>query len=130
MVAMVDTHVILWLAGTPDKLSRRASAAINEARKGQGLCISDMSLLEIATLHRKNRIRLNASLGSFLTEVESRFSLLPMNSQICTQAMDFPASYPKDPADRIIGATALVQGMRLITADSALRRSNLLQTIW
>src|SRR5580700_1901199 len=45
-------------------------------------------------------------------------------------AMELPPSYPKDPADRIIGATALVEGLSLLTADREIRRSRAVQTIW
>jgi hypothetical protein len=38
--------------------------------------------------------------------------------------------YPKDPADRIIGATALVEGLFLLTADRGIRRSKAVRTIW
>jgi PIN domain nuclease of toxin-antitoxin system len=41
-----------------------------------------------------------------------------------------PAGYPKDPADRVIGATALVEGMRLVTADREIRRAKVVRTIW
>jgi PIN domain nuclease of toxin-antitoxin system len=44
--------------------------------------------------------------------------------------MEFPVTYPKDPADRIIGATALVEGLSLVTADREIRRSKLVPTIW
>ena len=44
--------------------------------------------------------------------------------------MGFPANYPKDPADRIIGATAPVEGLSLITADRAIQRSKVVHTIW
>jgi PIN domain nuclease of toxin-antitoxin system len=130
-VILVDTHVVLWLAFEPARISRRARAAIVNARQsGQGLGISDITLLEIATLEHKGRIPLGASLESFLSEVEMRFSVLPMTGEICAQAMRFPASYPKDPADRIIGASALLRGLPLLTADAAIRRSKAVETIW
>ena len=44
--------------------------------------------------------------------------------------MGLPSAYPKDPADRIIGATALVEGISLVTADEDIRKSKALRTIW
>jgi len=44
-----------------------------------------------------------------------------MTGRICVQAFEFPANYPKDPADRVIGATAVVEGLNLVTADQAIR---------
>jgi len=130
-VILVDTHVVVWLAFDQDQISRKARSAIEEARNNaDGLAISDITLLELAALASKDRIHLEISLESFLQEVEARFVVLPVTGRACARAIGFPASYPKDPADRIIGATALVEGLRLITADREIRQSKTVQTIW
>jgi PIN domain nuclease of toxin-antitoxin system len=128
---LLDTHVVVWLAFDQAQLSRKAKTAIDDARhNGDGLGISDITLLELAMLSNKGRIRLNISLESFLREVEARFIVLPISGRACVRALGLPAAYPKDPADRIIGATALVEGLSLLTADSEIRRSRALRTIW
>ena len=128
---LVDTHVVVWLAFDQDQLSRKARAAIDDTRRNESaLAISDITLLELATLARKERIHLDISLETFLQEVESRFLVLPLNGRVCARAMDLPKAYPTDPADRIIGATALVEGLHLVTADHQIRRSKAVQTIW
>ncbi len=128
---LVDTHVVVWLALEPDKISKKASAAIEATRQSdEGVAISDITLLEIAMIHSKRRITLNASLETFLAEIEARFVVLPITGRICARAIVLPASYPRDPADRIIGSTALLHGVPLITADATIRRSKALQTIW
>ena len=128
---LVDTHVVAWLAFDQTQLSKKARAAIDSARKnGDGLAISDITLLELATLASKGRIHLTVSLESFLQEVEVRFVVLAISGRACARAMGLPATYPKDPADRIIGATALVEGLPLITADREIRRSKVVHTIW
>jgi PIN domain nuclease of toxin-antitoxin system len=130
-VILVDTHIVVWLAFDQDQISRKARTTIDNARKNaDGLAISDITLLELATLASKGRIRLDISIESFLQEVESRFVVLPISGRACARAMGLPASYPKDPADRIIGATALVEGLLLLTADREIRRSRAVQTIW
>ena len=128
---LLDTHVVLWLTTDPTKLSSRGKSAIEDARKnGDGLAISDITLLELATLASKGRIHLGISLESFLQEVEARFVVLPISGRACARAMGLPTPYPKDPADRIIGATALVEGLTLITADREILRSKVVRTIW
>ncbi len=128
---LVDTHVVVWLAFDQAQLSKNARAAINDARQnGDGLAISDITLLELATLSNKGRIRLDISLESFLHEVEARFIILPISGRACVRVLGLPTTYPKDPADRIIGATALVEGLSLLTADREIRRSRALHTIW
>ncbi len=128
---LLDTHVVLWLTTDPAKLSGKAKSAIQDARKnGDGLAISDITLLELATLASKGRIHLGISLESFLQEVEARFVVLPMSGRACARAMALPTAYPKDPADRIIGATALVEGLSLITADREIHRSKVVDAVW
>jgi PIN domain nuclease of toxin-antitoxin system len=99
-------------------------------QNAEGLAISYITLLELATLVSKRRIHLAISLESFLREVESRFVVLPISGRACARAMGLPASYPKDPADRMIGASALVEGLSLLTPDREIRRSRAVQTIW
>ena len=130
-MVLVDTHVVVWLAFDQDRLSQKARTAINETRRNAAaLAISDITLLELATLASKGRIQPHISFESFLHEVESRFVVLPMSSRVCARAMGLPEAYPKEPADRIIGAMALVEGLHLLTADQQIRRSKAVQTVW
>jgi PIN domain nuclease of toxin-antitoxin system len=130
-VILLDTHVVLWLAFDQAKISRKAKTAIEEARrKGEGLAISDITLLEIATLESKGRIALRTTLETFLTEVEERFVILPITGRVCVRAVGLPSRYPSDPADRVIGATALVEGIPLVTADDGIRSSKEMATVW
>jgi PIN domain nuclease of toxin-antitoxin system len=130
-VILVDTHVVVWLAFDQTQLSKNARAAIDGARQsGEGLAICDITLLELAALANKGRIKLNISLESFLQEVEAWFVVLPISGRACARAVALPETYPKDPADRIIAGTALAEGITLLTADRDIRRSRVLRTIW
>jgi PIN domain nuclease of toxin-antitoxin system len=93
---LVDTHVVVWLAFDQNQLSRTARTAIDNTRKNAaGLAISDITLLELATLASKDRIQLDISLESFLQEVESRFIVLPVSGRECARAMVFQGPIPK-----------------------------------
>jgi PIN domain nuclease of toxin-antitoxin system len=128
---LVDTHVVVWLAAGDSRLSRRAQAAIDEARQNAGgLGISDFTLFELSLLFRKKQFTLVTSPESFLAEVERNFVVLPIKANIALQALALPASYPQDPADRIIGATALVEDIPLVTADREIRKSRAVPTVW
>lgn len=128
---LVDTHVVVWLAFDQAQISKTARVAIDEARNlRDGLAVSDMTLWEVGTLASKGRIHLGISLESFLQEIEARFVVIPITGRACARAVAFPLTFPRDPVDRIIVATALVEGLSLITADREIHRSKLVQTIW
>lgn len=87
-------------------------------------------MLELATAMRKNRLRLHISFADFLAEIEARFVILPITSRACARTLSLPESFPNDPGDRIIAATALIEGIPLVTSDRAIRESGAVQTIW
>jgi PIN domain nuclease of toxin-antitoxin system len=63
-------------------------------------------------------------------EIENRFVVLPITGNIALQAFQLPAGYPNDPVDRVIGATALIGDIPLLTADREIRKSRAIPTIW
>jgi PIN domain nuclease of toxin-antitoxin system len=131
VLILLDTHVVIWLAQDQHRISSKAYDAITNTREaGQGLFVSSMTLLEVARLASQKRIQLTPNLEAFLGEVERRFAVLPITGKICVQAFAFSASYPKDPADRVIGATAVIEGLSLVTADQSIRQSKAVPTIW
>ncbi len=131
VLILLDTHVVIWLAQDQQRISSRARDAISSSRESvQGLAVSSMTLLELARLASQKRIELTPNLGDFLRDVERRFTVLPITGPICVQAFEFPANYPKDPADRVIGATAVIEGLKLVTTDQAIRQSKAVPTIW
>jgi PIN domain nuclease of toxin-antitoxin system len=131
LLILLDTHVLLWLASGDARPSRPAQAAIDEARqRNTALAISDVTLMEIAQLWYRRRINFPVGLESFLEEVERRFRVFPITRNIAMQAFELPTNYPNDPVDRVIGATALIEDIPLITSDREIRKSKTIPTIW
>ena len=131
LLILLDTHVLVWLALEPDRVSKRARLAIDQARQESGgLSISDVTLMEVAHLVARHRIHFNVSVESFLFEVEHFLAVLPITASIAVRAFALPESYPKDPVDRIIAATALVEGISLLTADREIQKSRAVPVIW
>ncbi len=127
---LVDTHVVLWIAQVPDMLSEAARDAISGERRRDGIGISDKSLWELAMLVSRGQVRVKTSLREFLQEVERNFIVLPVTSAVAEASVQFSDAYPKDPADRIIGATARVHGVRLVTRDEKIRASGEVPVVW
>jgi PIN domain nuclease of toxin-antitoxin system len=131
VLILLDTHVVIWLAQDHQRISSTAHTAIKEARANQrGLAVSCITLFEIAQLARHRRIHLTPNVETLLREVERHFIVLPITAHISLHASELPTGYPKDPVDRIIGATALIEDIPLLTADRAIRKSRAVPTIW
>jgi len=127
---LLDTHVVVWLALEPDKLSKRAREAIRAARLEGGLAIAAISLLELAWLVEKGRVETMLSVESFVRQCASKMTVLPITPEIAARAVSFPDAYPRDPQDRLIGATALVEGIELITHDKQIKKSGMISIVW
>jgi PIN domain nuclease of toxin-antitoxin system len=127
---LLDTHALIWLARDPSKLSTAAAEAIRTSVRTGGLAISAMTLWELAWLATHARLNLNEPLDDFIDEVTSRTFIRPITPRIAILANQLPLSYPKDPSDRLIGATALDAGCPLITKDRSIRDFRQIKTIW
>jgi PIN domain nuclease of toxin-antitoxin system len=128
-IILLDTHAAIWLALSPDRLSRSARTSIEE-HAPRGLALSVQSLYEVAWLVVRRRILPSEPLGKFIEGLQSRFTVYPLTPAIATTAAQLPANFPSDPFDRIIAATAIVEAIPLITADQHIRRSRAVRTIW
>jgi PIN domain nuclease of toxin-antitoxin system len=127
---LLDTHALIWLARDPSKLSKAASDAIRGALLSGGLAISAMTLWEVAWLATHGRLNLREPVEDFVVELTSRTSIRPITARIAILANQLSLTYSSDPCDRLIGATALAEGMDLVTKDRAIRSFGQIRTIW
>ena len=127
---LLDTHVLIWLASEPSKLSRKASEAIRGASAETGIAISAITLWELAWLATHDRLNTTGTTEAFVEQIVSRTAIRPITAKIAVLANQLPTNYPGDPCDRLIGATALVEGIALITKDSKIRACKEIKTIW
>jgi PIN domain nuclease of toxin-antitoxin system len=122
--------VLLWLAAEPTKLSKLARSAIRRASRAGGIGISAITLWELAWLATHGRLQLTGTVEAYLEEISSRVAVLPITTKVAALANQFSTDYSSDPCDRLIGATALAQGMILVTKDAKIRDCKQLQTLW
>jgi PIN domain nuclease of toxin-antitoxin system len=127
---VLDTHAVLWLAQAPELLSDEATGAIASARGQDGVAIADKTLWEMATMISRGQVNVRTSMLEFLQEVERHFTVLPITGAIAERAMQFSNRYPKDPTDRLIGATAVAHGLQLVTKDEGIRGSGEVNCVW
>jgi PIN domain nuclease of toxin-antitoxin system len=118
-LVLLDTHVWLWLvAGSPD-LTTEARHTIDRAAAAGTLRIAAISLWEIALLASRGRIVLGKSIGPWLAEAlaDPAPAIDPLSPQIAVEACSLPEAFHRDPADRMIVATARVTNAVLMTRD-------------
>jgi PIN domain nuclease of toxin-antitoxin system len=127
-VILLDTHVLIWLVREPQKLSRTAAEAIRTS--SDGIAVSAMTLWEVAYLAASGRLNVQGTVDAFVERMTSRVAIRPITTQIAVLASQFPPAYPRDPVDKLIGATALSEGIALVTMDKKIRASGALKTIW
>jgi len=129
-VILLDTHVLIWMSSDPARLSSKARQRLMEARRDSGLAIASITLWELAWLAENRRILYSGSVESFVRETISRVAVKSMSPEIVAVAAHMPENYPRDPSDRLIGSTAIVEGMPLVTADERIRNSGMVDCIW
>jgi PIN domain nuclease of toxin-antitoxin system len=131
-VILLDTHVLLWLAAEPARLSRRAAAAIRRSLRAGGIAIASISLWEVAMMFSEGRLRSRGTIeASIESLVEGTGALVrEITPAIAALSTQFPSDFPADPVDRLIAATAREGGLTLVTRDERIRSSPLVRTVW
>jgi PIN domain nuclease of toxin-antitoxin system len=115
---VLDTHVVHWWSAEPDRISRAAAKALSDADE---LAVATISWFELAWLARHELIVVTIPIRSWLEQLAGELRTVGVTPAIADTAVSLPASFPGDPADRLIYATAIEHGWQLVTKDRKLR---------
>jgi len=132
---LLDTHAWVWAVLADRRLGSRARRALAGLGESERIGLAAISLKEAAWQLARGRIVLaedSASWSDWLREASSLPSLeiLPLTVEVAIESERFSPVFPKDPADRLIAATARVHDLILLTGDRAMRASRELKTVW
>lgn len=121
MRALVDTHVLLWAASDPDRLSPRVRSILE--RGGRGLMVSPVTGFEIGQKAARGRLVLPEPPDSYMLSRVAILGLeeLPLTLEHALAATLLPAIHA-DPWDRLLVAQARAESIPILTADSILQR--------
>ena len=129
-VILLDTHVLIWMVADSQRLSRIATAEIRTAQRAGGVGISSITLWELASLVARGRIQAYGTVDASVRLLIEGVAVKPITPEIAALSAEFPDDFPRDPADRLIAATARAEGLLLLTRDQHMRKSPLLRTAW
>jgi PIN domain nuclease of toxin-antitoxin system len=115
---LLDTHVVHWWSAEPRRISSPARKALEQADE---LAVAGITWFELAWLARNERILLNVPLRSWLEGLAAQLRTIGITPAIADLAVALPSSFPGDPADRLIYATAVENDLSLVTKDRAIR---------
>jgi len=115
---MLDSHVLHWWSAEPDRLSAVARTAVLEADE---LAVASITWFELAWLAAHERIDVAIPISTWLEGLSAQVRTVGTTPAIALAAVSLPSSFPGDPADRLIYATAVEHGWPLVTKDRRLR---------
>jgi PIN domain nuclease of toxin-antitoxin system len=123
---LLDTHVVHWWSAEPDRISRPARRALDSADE---LLIAAISWYELGWLAEKQRIVVDVPIRTWLEDLGAQVRTLGITPAIADSAVGLPATFPRDPTDRIIYATAIEHGVKLVTRDEAIAEHDRLRSL-
>ena len=132
MNLLLDTNIVIRWRAEPSKLSKDQYQVLERAvRDREALGISAITLMEIALLFTHGPLRIRTTTAANLFDdlrTNPMFQILPLTIEVAEEVLKIGSAL-RDPADRVIAATARVHGLRLLTSDQRIVASNLVSTI-
>jgi len=131
-VIVLDTHAWVWWVAEPERLSPEARDLIEKAAVEGEVYVSSISTWEVAMLVDRGRLTLSMDVGAWIALSESLPALrfVPVDNAIAVRSIFLPDYRNRDPADRIIIATALALGKTVITKDRKIRGYARVKSAW
>jgi PIN domain nuclease of toxin-antitoxin system len=116
---LLDTHVWIWVVRGEDRIPEPVLKVIFAAAGARSLFLSVMSIWEVSLLASKGRLVLNQPCLEWVDAALNRSGteLISLTAEIAVDCNSLPGRFHSDPADRIITATARVEGLTVITRD-------------
>ena len=135
MKYLLDTQAWIWSVLGDARLSRRARNALEAVPTQERVGIAAISLNEAAWHLAHGRIVVSAAFGPWPLWLRSASSsphleVVPLTVDVAIESEQLGESFPPDPADRLIAATARVHELTLITSDRSMRKSSAVRTLW
>ena len=135
MKYLLDTQAWIWSVLDHPRLSRRARAALGAIAAQERIGIAAISLKEAAWHLAHGRIAVEESFGPWPLWLRRaagslQLEVLPLTVDVAIESERLGDSFPPDPADRLIAATARVYDLTLITSDRRIRKSRAVRTLW
>ncbi len=129
---LLDTHAWVWWVSNPEQLSSRGREAIDNAAADNQVYISAISAWEVAALEAKGRLQLKIDASDWIARSEAIpfLNFVPIDNAIAIKSVRLAEFPHRDPADRIIVATALIVGATLVTKDRKIQEYLPVKSIW
>ena len=129
---VLDTHVWVWWLSDPERLPDRARGVVMEAAGDRAIYISAISAWEIAMLVSRGRLTFTMDAQDWIAKSEALpfLHFVPVDNAIAVRSVRLAEPLHRDPADRIIIATAITMGVPVVSSDTKIGKYPHVKTIW
>ena len=132
MRVVADSHAIVWYVQGSKRLSGRANEVLAEAEAESSLVVSVATLIDLWYVSQTTQSVTAEQLGALRERLRLSQAVVlePVTATIADATTTIPRATVPDPWDRLIMATAIALQVPLVTRDSAIRASGLVETVW